>query len=210
MGIYYKCKGANGMVNPYSVMHRFTFREINSPFIELCNWFDCAEGAASISIDDGYHTTIGRVKATCKEDLEERGLKGTYYLAYTDIYSDSDWDLFREAYKSGHGIGGHMGDCSYGRDKGNYTKGLQSNIEDIVENISISREELITFAWPCGVASKDYREWVSDYYLFERGYHMNLIESANPEDLQNIKSINSVGFGDNPPDFSLRINVVLP
>jgi len=205
--IYYKCKGANGMVNHYSVMHRFTFRDLNSPFIELCNWYDCAEGAASISIDDGYHTTLGRVKATCKEDLEERGLKGTYLLAYTYIYSDSDWDIWRDAYAYGHEIGGHMGDCSDGRDKGNYTNDLRANIEDIVENIGIPRDELITFAWPCGVTSEDYKGWVSDYYLFERGYHINLIESASPEDLQNIKSINSVGFGDNPPDYYLLADV---
>jgi cysteine-rich repeat protein len=204
---YYKCKGANGKVSPYSIAHRFTFWEIDSPFIELCDWYDCAEGAASISIDDGYHTTVGYVKATCKEELEDRALKGSYYLAYTDIYSDSDWDLFRDAYAYGHEIGGHMGDCSPGRDEGNYTNDLLANIEDIVENVEIPRDELTTFAWPCGVTSQDYREWVSDYYLFERGYHVNLIESANPEDLQNIKSIDSVGFGDNPPDYYLLADV---
>jgi cysteine-rich repeat protein len=207
LNIYYKCKGTDGQVNPYSVMHRLYVRETDIPFIELCDWYDCAQGAASISIDDGYHTTIDQVKATCREALENHGLKGTYYLAYTGIYTEEDWQLWRDVYTYGHEIGGHMGDCSYGRDQGNYSADLQMNLDDMITHIGMSRDELMTFAWPCGVTSADYTDWISDYYLFQRGYHVNLIESPNPEDMQYIKSVNSIGFGDNPPDYYLLADV---
>ncbi len=207
VNIYYKCKDTNGRVNPYSIMHRFNFRETNVPFIEICDWYDCAEGAASVSIDDGYHTTIDEVKATCREKLEANGLKGTYYLAYADLYTEADWDIWRDAYAYGHEIGGHMGNCSYERTKEHYTSDLQNNIKDLVQNIGMSRSDLISFAWPCGEETKEYQEWIRDYYLFQRGYHINKIESKYPRDFQNIKSINSVGFGDDPPDYYLIADV---
>ncbi len=208
--IYYKCKGIdNGKINPYGLMHRFNFRDIDEPFIEICNWQDCLEGAVSISDDDGYHNSLGKVKAVCSEELEERDLKGTYFLAFTDTYSSSDWDIWKDVYNYGHEIGGHTihHDCSYSQSELYFKNDKQENVDDIVNNIGIPRDELITFAWPCGVASSQYQEWISDYYLFARGYHVNSIESKNPENDLNYLSINSIGFGVNPLDYYLLADV---
>jgi cysteine-rich repeat protein len=201
--IYYKCKRANGKVNPYSVMHRFDFREINNSFIEICNWYNCSEGAASISIDDNIDRTV------CREKLEKAGLKGTYFLAYTNTYNQSDWDIWRGVYSNGHEIGGHSQshNCSEDLDKNFFTNEIQSNINDIINNIGMSRNELVTYDWPCGVAPPQYQEWLSDYYLFARGYHINSIESKNPENFMNLKSINTMGVGLNPPDYYLLTDV---
>ena len=206
--IYYKCRQLNtGKTNPYSLMHRFKFRKSDKPFIEVCNWYNCFEGAVSISDDDGYHNALGKVKAVCSEELEKRNLKGTYFLAFTNTYNSSDWNIWKRAYKYGHEIGGHMGNCSYGRTKEDYTGDIQRNIDDMINHIGMSRKNITTFAWPCGVATPDYRNWISKYYLFERGYHVNLIEDKNPKDMQYIKSINSVGFGDMSPDRYLLADV---
>jgi len=206
--IYYKCKNINNnKITPYSMMHRFSFKNKGRAFIGVCEWYGCAEGAVSISDDDGYHTTLGYVKAVCKEELEKRGLKGTYFLANTGNYSQSDWDIWRDVYDKGHEIGGHSLICSYEHNKDSFTKDVQSNIEDIINNIGMSRDEIITYAWPCGIALPKYQKWLSDYYLFSRGYHINSIESKNPENFLNYKSINSVGFGENPPDYYLLADV---
>ena len=207
--IYYKCKGINGKINPYGKMHRFQFRELDKPFIEVCNWYDCIEGAASISDDDGYHNALGKVKAICSEELEKRNLKGTYFLAFTDTYNSSDWDIWKNAYKHGHEIGGHTihHNCSYSQNEDYFRKDKQDNIKDILNNIGLPKEELVLFAWPCGVTLPQYQKWLSDYYLFARGYHINLIESKNPENSMNYKSINSVGYGSMPPDIYLLADV---
>ncbi|MBN2095305.1 MAG: DUF4215 domain-containing protein [Candidatus Aenigmarchaeota archaeon] len=64
-------------------------------------------------------------------------------------------------------------------------------------------EDLITFAWPCGVTNSRYKLWLSDYYLFARGYYKNVMGSKNPVDMMEFKSINSIGFGQLPPDYYL-------
>ncbi|MCX6819605.1 MAG: polysaccharide deacetylase family protein, partial [Candidatus Aenigmarchaeota archaeon] len=206
--LYYKCSAEN-KVNPYTVMHRFSFRSINNSFIDICNWYNCSEGAASISIDDGYHPVISAVTATCKEELENRGLKGTYFLAYTNRYNQSSWNLWKDVYNNGHEIGGHSlrHDCSDNLNQSSFVNDTQTNINQIINKINMSEDNLTTYAWPCGEAPPQYQEWLSDYYLFSRGYHFNSIESKNPENFINYRSINSPGYGDTPPDYYLLADV---
>lgn len=207
--IYYKCKSEDGKVTPHSTMHRFEFKDISKAFIEICNWHNCLGGAASFSMDDGYHTTSNIVYATCKEELESRNLKGTYPLSFTNLYSPSDWQLWNEVYNNGHEIAGHSQthNCSSTLDQSFFTNDIEANINDITSNTVIPRNKLISFAWPCGIALPQYKEWLSDYYLFSRGYHINSIESKNPEDFLNYKSINSIGYGLPPPDYYLMADV---
>ena len=205
IGIYYKCQSEDGEVNPYSLMHRFSFKEVDNSFIEVCNWYDCLSGAVSISNDP-----LDTKKPMCREELEERGLKGTYFLGLTDTYNQSDWDLWTEVYNSGHEIGGHTQshNCSALDEEDYFRDEVQFNIDDIMGNINIPRDEITTLAWPCGISPPYYQEWLSDYYLFARGYHLNSIESKNPENLLDIKSINTVGIGlINPPDYYLLADV---
>ncbi|MGC9310399.1 MAG: polysaccharide deacetylase family protein, partial [Candidatus Aenigmatarchaeota archaeon] len=209
LSVYYKCRGENGKENPYTVAHRLSFRDEDIPFIEICNWHNCMEGAASISDDDGYHTTLGKVEAVCSEELEKRGLKGTYFLAYTDKYNESNWEIFRDAYEYGHEIGGHSlyHQCRYDQNETFFRADLEENIEDILEGVGMPKEDMITFAWPCGVTNTRYKNWLSDYYLFARGYYKNTLGSKNPSDFMELKSFNSIGFGGLPPDYYVIADV---
>ena len=203
--IYYKCKGNNSKINPYSMVHRFSFKEIDNPFIEVCNWYDCSEGAVSISMDTCYNYQHNIIKAVCKQELEKNNFKGTYFLTYTNGYNESNWNLWTEIYNLGHEIGGHSQSHSYSDQFGKeeFIEDIQSNIDDIINNTGMPKDELITYAWPGGVTTPNYEKWLSDYYLFSRGYYFNTIESKNPQNFMNYKSINSFGFGMNPPDYYL-------
>lgn len=207
--IYYKCEGYNGKISPYSFMHRFSFKELDTPFIEICTWYNCSEGAVSFSIDNCHQMDqYGFVTATCREELDKAGVKGTYFLTHTDIYSSSEWGIYRDAYNAGHEIGGHSEkhNC-FLTSKQNFTIDTQNNIKSIIDNISMLRKDLIIYAWPCGFTTPTYEGWLSDYYPFARGYHHNLIESKNPKDFLEYRSINTVGIGELPPDYFLVADV---
>ncbi|VVB60203.1 Polysaccharide deacetylase [uncultured archaeon] len=202
--IYYKCASSSGKVNPYSMEHRFAFGKISSNSIEVCNWQNCSEGAASFSMDDGFQPTLGYVKAVCQDKLDEKGIKGTYFLAYTNTYNQSDWDIWRNAYAKGHEIGGHSVShacTATPLDKTFLTSDTQENIAEITQNIGMPASKLVTYDWPCGNYFPEYADWLSPYFQFARGYHINQIESKNPEDFWNLKSVNSLNFGDTPPDY---------
>ncbi len=208
--IYYICRGlSNKKINPYYLIHRFQFRELEVPFIDVCNWYDCFEGAVSISNDDGYHKLLSEVKAVCSKELEKRNLKGTYFLAFTNTYNSSDWNIWKDAYKYGHEIGGHTThhNCSYYQSEDYFRKDKQENFDNILNNVGLPKEELVSFSWPCGVTSQQYQKWLSDYYIFARGYYINLIDSKNPENSMNYKSVNSVGYGPIPPDIYLLADI---
>lgn len=199
--IYYKCSSVSGKVNPFSVAHRFIFANQDNPFIQICNWQNCSKGAASVSIDDD--PAIAKTVPTCMDKLDSLGIKGTYFLAFTDRYNQTDWDVWRSAYSNGHEIGGHSVShtCSVYQTRDFFTSDLQANKNHILSGVGMPSNDLITYAWPCGVTSYDLREWLSGYYLFSRGYNKNVIESKNPENFLNYNSINTIGIGITPPDY---------
>ncbi len=209
ISVYYRCEGDNGKVSPYSTRHTFSFRPEDKPFVEICAWHNCLSGAASISNDDGYHETLGRVEAVCADELEERGLRGTFFLSFTDRYTEADWEIFREAYLYGHEIGGHSlsHSCRGDMPETLFREDVEKNIEHIISGVGMPREELISFAWPCGVTNARYENWLSDYYIFARGYYRNMMESKNPDNYLNYKSFNTLGFGSLPMDYYLLADI---
>ena len=207
--IYYKCQNAYGKTNPYGMMHRFDFRDIEKPFIEICDWYGCKDGAVSISVDNDPHLSLSNSKATCRQELDDAGIKGTYLLTFTDKYSQSDWDVWKDVYDSGHEIGGHSTShaCSSTLDEQFFINDIELNREDITKNIGMPDSELTVFGWPCGIYTPSYEDWISDKYLFARGYHFNSPESADPENFMNLKSINTLGVGITPPNYFLMADV---
>jgi cysteine-rich repeat protein len=200
--LYYLCKGPNEKITENALMHRFHFKDLSEPYVEICTWFDCSDGAISISDDDGVHYSTLTTKAACEEYLEDAGYKGTYYLAYTDTYNATQWAYWDDVYNKGHELAGHSTnhDCTFNQTETYFRQDISSNKQSIIDNTGITSDELISFAWPCGVNTPLYKTWIQDYYESARGYFHNELEKNNFIDMFDLKSINTLGFGDAPKD----------
>jgi hypothetical protein len=169
----------------------------NDVSIEICDWQGDAAGAASISIDDSF--------TSCRDILNEYGFKGTYFLHYTDKFSQAEWDTWRTVYEEGHEIGGHTTNspCEI-LDEETIRAELSLNKSDIITNLNIPEEEILSFAWPCGVNNAEMEKIANEFYVSARGYHINELEDKNPKDFMNLKSINTPHYHDpnlDPPDY---------
>ncbi|MHC4131095.1 MAG: polysaccharide deacetylase family protein [Planctomycetota bacterium] len=165
--------------------------------IEICDWQGGAAGAASISIDDSF--------TSCRDILDEYGFKGTYFLHHTDKFSEADWDIWRSVYAEGHEIGGHTTNhnCLV-LDEETIRAELSSNKSDIITNLNIPEEEILSFAWPCGVGNPEMKKIANEFYVSARGYHFNKLEDKNPADFMNLKSLNTPYYHVpelDPPDY---------
>jgi len=167
--------------------------------IEICDWQGDEAGAASVSIDDSYRS--------CRDILNENGFDGTYYLSWTDTFSQREWGMWKSIYAEGHEIGGHTTthESCYILDESALRWELSSNRNDILMNLGIPQEELTSFAWPNGDASDECRAIASEYYLSARGYHTNELEDKNPIDFMYLKSLNTPHYhidpNYDPPDY---------
>lgn len=173
-------------------------RTIDDAPVQVCDWQGCASGAASVSIDDSY--------PSCRDILNENGFKGTYYLSWTDTFSESEWDMWRAIYAEGHELGGHT--ITHG--SGDFLEEetlrweLSSNRSDILSNVGMPEEDLTSFAWPRGDATLEAEAIASEYFVSARGYHVNQLEEKNPSDFMYLKSLNTPHYHDpedDPPDY---------
>lgn len=168
------------------------------PSIEICNWQGCAAGAASVSIDDSY--------TSCRDILDQNGFRGTYYLAWTDTFSQAEWDTWRAIYAEGHELGGHT--ITHGSrdilEEEILRSELSANKNDILTNVGMPEEELTSFAWPRGDTTAESKAIASEYFISARGYHINELEERNPADFMYLKSLNTPHYHDpedDPPDY---------
>ncbi|MFH1073229.1 MAG: DUF4215 domain-containing protein, partial [Nanoarchaeota archaeon] len=205
--VYYKCRNNQDDITPFGIAHRFSFKNVTQPMLEVCDWYGCAAGSASISMDDQFYAPDGfeNTIAICREALESRGLKGTYFLTGTNGFNQSEWNLTQDLYDTGHEIAAHSQrhNCSWAMNEAEFRSEVEGNINDIIGHITMPRDKLISYAWPCGSSPGQYQQWIADYFLISRGYHFNQIESKSPVNYYNLKSINSIGYGVNPPDLFL-------
>jgi len=166
--------------------------------IYICDWQGCAAGAASVSVDDSY--------PSCRDILNQEGFRGTYYLAWTDTFSQAEWDMWRSIYTEGHELGAHT--ISHGDpdilEEDILKWELSANKSDILTNVGMPEEELSSFAWPRGDATEESKSIASDYFVSARGYHINELEDKNPADFMYIRSLNTPHYHDaeyEPPDY---------
>lgn len=172
--------------------------------VEPCRWKECNRGAVSISVDD-YFTA-------CMNKLEEQGFRGTYYLANTNNkISDELWNKFNEAFKKGHDIGTHTRThwcIDIGEEK--YRKDINNNIADIVNNTDMKREDIVSHSQPCGFTNKRIQTILKENgYLSARGYNINELETSNPDNKFDLKSVNDIGYPGgklNPEDYYVLLN----
>ncbi|HZX44228.1 MAG TPA: polysaccharide deacetylase family protein [Candidatus Nanoarchaeia archaeon] len=156
--------------------------------VAICDWKYCRKGAASISVDDSF--------TSCAPELDAKGYKGTYFLSHTDTLTDLQWDELAALYKNGHEIGTHSRShlCT-GLDDSMYKEELEDNIQDITQNLGISRENIKTHSYPCGMFSAEKEKILKELgYSAARGYNINQLERPLPADLFNLKSYNTVGY----------------
>ncbi len=164
-----------------------TSNNITQP--EVCKWKNCKAGAVSVSIDDKY--------TSCMSNLESYGYRGTYFLAYTNTYSASFWKKFNDAFKKGHELGSHTRDhwCIELTDS-QYFNTVENNLKDITAHTDAKREDIISFAYPCGfVTYNDSNMLMNNWnFLSARGYNYNQLDDSTPRNMFDLRSYNSHGY----------------
>lgn len=151
-------------------------------------WRDGRSAAMSVSVDDGSPTAF--------DELVSIGFKGTYLCngtvpptSYTDFYN------------AGMELGSHLVNHHCNLLKDNILRSIEivPSIAGIAANTPQSADDLITLAWTCGVANYQMQVVAADYFLAARGYNINQLEDATPENFMNLKSFNTRGFEPVPP-----------
>jgi hypothetical protein len=145
----------------------------------VATWQHGKKGAMTVSVDDsltgGYY------------ELLTNGFKGSYMLM-----QGLQAPVFTELYQTGMELGAHTlaHPC---QDVGAPTmRGeIEGNLAGILASTPATAAELISLAWPCGVATEPYQLVAADYFLAARGYNINQLEDPTPVDFMNLKSFNS-------------------
>jgi cysteine-rich repeat protein len=164
-------------------------REVNS-LVEVCTWKNCKAGAASISMDDSF--------LSCEDQLNSAGLKGTYYLSDTSKLSTTQWSGINRIISEGHEVGTHTEEhWCIATNPENYYDEVERNINDIISNTPLTREQIISHAHPCGYTNENNNNALRSNWNFlsARGYNINLLEDSTPNDFFNLKSFNGYGYG---------------
>ncbi len=167
--------------------------------VTVCTWKDCKKGAVSVSVDDYY--------TSCASELEAQGYRGTYYLTDTTLYTPARWKEFNDLFNKGHELGTHMSEhwCIEISDT-KYIKSIDDNIKQITQNTDAKKEDIVTYAYPCGFVVEKYKDILKKNWNFlaARGYYHNELEDATPKDFFDLKSYNSHDYpGGNfePPSY---------
>jgi regulation of enolase protein 1 (concanavalin A-like superfamily) len=146
----------------------------------VATWRDGKAGAMTVWIDDSHGVAFDK--------LNTNGFAGTYAL----------WGLqpipgfFTNYYLAGMEMAGHTHDhpC-FEVNEPTRRYEIEENSREILARTPATQTELISFAWPCGHTTTKEQVWASDYYLIARGYNINLLEDASPQNWMNLKSFNS-------------------
>jgi hypothetical protein len=160
---------------------------VNPAGVKAATWRDGKSGAFSVSVDDGY--TSGST------ELQQHGLAGTYvYIGDQAPYS------YTALYNTGMELGCHTTNSLWSDHPDNDV----FRSEEIVPNINgltglMPASDVISFIWPFGRTNLRLQAVVADYFLGARGYNINQLEDAFPENLMNLKSFNSIEDPNPPP-----------
>lgn len=156
--------------------------------VTATTWKDGKSGAMSVSVDDSAPSGF--------DLLQAQGFSGTYVLLGAVAPS-----FFTDYYNAGMELGSHLVTHNCGPFNENVLRHteIEPNIAGIVNYTPQPAADLITLVWPCGYTNYLEQTIASDYYLSARGYTMNLMEEATPENFMNLKCFNSHGTSPEPP-----------
>ena len=121
-------------------------------------------------------------------ELQSNGFQGTY--VYIGTTPPSFYTAF---YNAGMELGSHFVNhlCYALSDDVLKYQEIEPNISGICTNTPQPCEDVITLVWPCGVTNYREQAVASEYFLSARGYSINQLEDATPENFMNLKSYNS-------------------
>ena len=146
---------------------------------EITYWPDNKRGAVSLTFDDNCvsHYSLG-IPA-----LNERGLKGTFFVITDDIGS---WDPWKNAAKMGHEIGSHtkthphlpMLSLPQVQDE---MAGAKAAID-----VQIAPDRCLTFAYPYGQLNSDVESIAQNIYIAARGVYCGL--NSDPVDFYQVRA----------------------
>jgi hypothetical protein len=153
----------------------------------VATWQGGRKGAMTVSVDDS--------KTSGYFELLTNGLAGSYMLM-----EGLQAPVFSQLHQNGMELGAHTlshpcTDAGPATIRGEF----EGNIAGILASTPMPQEQLISLAWPCGVASVPYQIVAADYFLSARGYNINQLEQITPYDFMNLKSFNSHENAPFPP-----------
>ncbi|MCO5050837.1 MAG: YDG domain-containing protein [Verrucomicrobiae bacterium] len=174
--------------------------------VTLPAWQDGKSGALSISVDDGGNAMYGL--------LRDNGYSGTYIMNDTTAPS-----YYNDYYTNGMELGCHLVDhlCMI-FEGSNLLYELEANINGLAATTIQPAADIITLAWPCGIANGDMRGRAGEYFLAIRGYNINQLEDPTPSDFMELKSFNShehdphdynAAAPDNPADLKTVVDAAI-
>jgi hypothetical protein len=156
--------------------------------VKATTWKDGISAAMSVSVDDGNSSGF--------DALQMNGFQGTFVSNGTSPPS-----YYTSFYNVGMELGSHLVNhsCSILLDEILRSQEIEPNISGICASTPQPCQNLITLVWPCGVTNLHEQSVSSDYYLSARGYNINQLEDATPENFMNLKCYNSHEHPPYPP-----------
>ncbi len=156
--------------------------------VTMETWKDGKSGAMSVSVDDGQSSGF--------IELVNNGFKGTY------VYNGTSVPLFyKEFYNAGMEVGPHLVDhpCYSVTNDVLISQEILPNVGNLCSFLALPPEKIITLIWPCGYTNFREQTVAAEYFLSARGYNINELEDATPENMMNLKSFNSHEHTPFPP-----------
>jgi gliding motility-associated-like protein len=156
--------------------------------VKITTWKDGHSGAMSVSVDDSYGSGF--------DELQSNGYSGTYVLQGVTPPS-----FYTDYFNAGMELGSHTvhHPCNGVSDNVLRTQEIQPNIQGLCNNTPELPKDVISFVWPCGFTNYREQAVASEYFLSARGYGINQLEDATPDNFMNLKSYNSHEHVPYPP-----------
>ena len=142
-------------------------------------WRDGKKSALSVWVDDG-NTTMFNI-------LNTNGFDGTYVLNGTNVPS-----IFNTYSAAGMELGAHLVNHNcFLMDEPTLRGEIEPNISGLCATTVQPCEQVISFAFPCGISSIEEQAVTADYFLAARGDNVNRLEDASPYNFMFVNCFNS-------------------
>jgi hypothetical protein len=104
-------------------------------------------------------------------------------------------------YNAGMELGSHLVNhpCNSVSDDVLRSQEILPNVLNLCTDTPVPLEKVITLVWPCGYTNFREQAVASEYFLTARGYNINKLEDATPDNFMNLKSYNSHEHTPFPP-----------
>jgi gliding motility-associated-like protein len=156
--------------------------------VNITTWENGYDAAMSVSGDS---------RPSGFTELQTNGFKGTYFFRGTIPES-----YYSDYYNAGMEIGGHTVNhsCDAVLDDILRHQEIEPNNLGICTYTQEPCKDVISFDWPCGYTNHREQSVAAEYYMSARGYNINQLEDATPDNFMNLKCYNSHEHTPYPPE----------